>query len=101
MTKTVRVRTVHYAPLLAVLLLSACATLPNGPGVMALPGTGKSFDEFRANDNECRQYAESQNGGMTANDVAVNNAVGSAVVGTAVGPLAGAVIGGDGGARAP
>lgn len=88
---------VRYSPLLAVLLLSACATLPNGPGVMALPGTGKSFDEFRANDAECRQYAGSQLG-TTANDAAVNNAVGSAVVGTAVGALAGAMIGGHAGA---
>jgi outer membrane lipoprotein SlyB len=90
-------KTLRYSALLAVLLLSACATLPNGPGVMALPGTGKSFDEFRANDAECRQYAESQVG-TTANDAAVNNAVGSAVVGTAVGALAGAMIGGHTGA---
>src|SRR3982750_848383 len=47
-------KTLRCAPLLAVLLLGACATIPNGPGVMALPGTGKSFDEFRANDAECR-----------------------------------------------
>jgi hypothetical protein len=92
MTKTVR-----YSPLLAVLLLGACATLPNGPGVMALPGTGKSFDEFRANDAECRQYASSQLG-TTPNDVAANSAVGSAAIGAGVGALAGALIGGHQGA---
>ena len=85
------------SPLMAVLLLGACATLPNGPGAMVLPGTGKSFDEFRANDAECRQYASSQIG-TTPNDAAVDSAVGSAVVGTAVGALAGALIGGHGGA---
>ncbi len=89
--------TLKLSPLLAVVVLGACATVPHGPGVMALPGTGKSFDEFKANDWECRQYAESQIG-TSANDAAVNNAVGSAVVGTAVGALAGAMIGGHGGA---
>ena len=90
-------KTLRISPLLGVLLLGACATLPNGPGVMALPGTGKSFDEFRSNDAECRQYASSQLG-TTPNDVAVDSAVGSAVVGTAVGALAGALVGGHGGA---
>ena len=28
-------------------LLGACAYMPTGPSVMALPGTGKSFDQFR------------------------------------------------------
>jgi outer membrane lipoprotein SlyB len=87
------------SPLLAVLVLGACATVPHGPAVMALPGTGKSFDEFKASDYECRQYADSQVG-TTANDAAVNNAVGSAVVGTAVGALAGAIVGGHHGAAA-
>ena len=92
-------RTLRYSPLLAVLLVAGCATLPNGPGVMALPGTGKSFDEFRANDAECRHYASSQIG-TTPNDAAIDSAVGSAVVGTAVGALAGAMIGGSSGAGA-
>ncbi len=88
---------IQISPLLAALLLGACATLPNGPGAMVLPGTGKSFDEFRANDAECRQYASSQIG-TTPNDASINSAVGSAVVGTAVGALAGAMIGGHAGA---
>ena len=90
-------RTLRYSPFIAVLLLGACATIPNGPAVMALPGTGKSFDEFRANDAECRQYASSQIG-TTPNNAAVDSAVASAVVGTAVGALAGAMIGGHSGA---
>jgi hypothetical protein len=90
-------KTLRYTPLLGVLLLGACATYPNGPGVMALPGTGKSFDEFRANDAECRQYAASQNG-ATPQDAATDSAVSSALVGGAVGALAGALVGGHGGA---
>ena len=86
------------APVLTLLLLSACTTLPSGPGVLVLPGTGKSFDEFRANDFECRQYASAQIGETTPNDAATDNALKSAAVGTAVGALAGAMIGGRGGA---
>ena len=64
---------------------------------MVLPGTGKSFDEFRANDAECRQYASSQIG-TDPNDAAANDGIKSAAVGTAVGALAGALIGGRQGA---
>ena len=84
----------------AVLLLSACATIPDGPGVLVLPGTGKSFDEFKANDFECRQYASSQIGGSSPNDAAANDGVKSAAVGAAVGAAAGALIGGGRGAGA-
>ena len=50
----------------ATLTLGACAVLPAGPSVMALPGTGKNFDQFRADDYSCRQYAFGQVGGTTA-----------------------------------
>jgi hypothetical protein len=82
----------------AVLLVGACATIPEGPGVLVLPGTGKSFDEFRANDFECRQFASSQIGGSSPNDAAVNDGVKSAAVGAAVGAAAGALLGGSRGA---
>lgn len=90
-------KALRFSPLLGVLLLGACATQPSGPGVMALPGTGKNFDEFRANDAECRQYASSQTG-ATPQDAATDSAVSSALVGTAVGALAGALVGGHAGA---
>jgi outer membrane lipoprotein SlyB len=82
-----------------LLLLAACATLPNGPSVMALPGTGKTFDQFRADDYECRQYAGSSIG-TTPGDAQAESVVKSAAVGTAIGALAGAVIGGHRGAGA-
>jgi hypothetical protein len=37
-----------------------------------MPGTGKSFDQFRVDDADCGQFALSQIGGATANDAAVN-----------------------------
>jgi hypothetical protein len=43
-------------------LLSACAVMPTGPSVMVLPGEGKSFDHFQADDTGCRQYAQTQIG---------------------------------------
>jgi hypothetical protein len=82
------------SPLLALLVLGACATAPTGPGVMVLPGTGKSFDEFRADDAVCRQFANEQVNGLTPQQAASNTAATGAVVGTAVGAAAGALIGG-------
>jgi hypothetical protein len=92
-------RVSRIAPLLAAaLLLGACASVPSGPSVMVLPGTGKSFDQFRADELECRQYAHSQVGGTTPDQAIENSAVKSAAVGAAVGAVAGAVIGGHRGA---
>jgi hypothetical protein len=73
--------------------LGACATMPTGPSVMSLPGQGKSFEQFRADDAVCRQYAYEQIGGVSGQQAAEQSAVKSAVVGTALGTVAGAVIG--------
>lgn len=82
----------------ALLLLGACVSMPTGPGVMALPGTGKSFDQFRFDDADCRQFASAQVGGSTPDGAAETSGVKSAVVGTAVGAVAGAIVGGQRGA---
>jgi len=89
---------VRLPPLVVLLALGACATIPSGPSVMAMPGTGKNFNQFRADDDVCRQFALAQIGGATANDAAVQSGVQSAAVGTAVGALAGAAMGGHEGA---
>lgn len=83
--------------LLYGLLLTACASVPNGPSRMALPGTGKSFDQFRADDTTCRQFAHDQIGG-TANQASNDSFAKSAALGTALGAAAGAVVGGGRGA---
>jgi len=82
----------------ALLLLGGCVSMPSGPGVMVLPGNGKNFDQFRADDMECRQFASSQVGGGTPDSAAENSALKSAAVGTAVGAAAGAILGGRSGA---
>lgn len=79
----------------SVLALAGCATTPSGPNVMALPGSGKSFDQFRYDDFECRQFAHAGVGGGTPNGIATDAGVKSAVVGTAVGAAAGALAGGN------
>lgn len=81
--------------LVALLGLAACVSVPTGPAVMVLPGTGKSFDQFRFDDGACRQFAYEQIGGQTAALAQENSAVTSAVVGAAVGALAGAALGGN------
>ena len=87
------------AALGALLLLAACASpAPTGPGILVLPGTGKSFDQFRGDDNECRVFAYNQIGGPGASQEAKDKAVSSAVVGTAIGTAAGALLGGGQGA---
>lgn len=87
-----------FSPLLALLLLGACVSAPTGPSVMVFPGTGKSFDQFRGDDMECRQYAFDQNGGTNATAAANDSVVRSAALGTVLGAVAGAAINGSHGA---
>src|SRR3990172_4136424 len=91
--------------LLCILIssLAACVTVPTGPSVMTLPGTGKSFEQFDIDDAVCRQFAYDHVGGYTAQRGGQDAAVQSAVVGTVLGAAAGAAIGsvtGDMGAGA-
>lgn len=91
-------RTVPTLLVLSLLTVAGCTTMPTGPSVMVLPGSGKSFDQFRADDWECRNYALGSVGGRTAGQVAQESGVKSAVVGTAIGAAAGAALGGHEGA---
>jgi hypothetical protein len=84
----------------AALLLAGCASVPTAPNVMALPGTGRTFDEFRTDDAYCRDYAYQQIGGKAREQAASAAAVQNAAVGTAIGAVAGAAIGGRSGAGA-
>ena len=81
-----------FVSLAGALALTGCVIVPTAPGVMALPGTAKSFDEFRADDVSCRQYAQ-YSLGPGAEQVAANAATANAVGGTVLGAAAGAIIG--------
>jgi hypothetical protein len=76
----------------ALLLPAGCATVPTGPSVMVLPGSGKNFEQFQADDGVCRQWALAQTG-TTPNQAGTTNAVTGATVGTVVGAALGAAIG--------
>lgn len=88
----------RYGTVLLSLLLTGCASLPSGPSVMALPGSGRSFDEFRADDRACRDYAFQRIGGTARASEVRDAAIRDAAVGAAVGAVAGAAIGGRSGA---
>ena len=75
-----------------VMLLSGCATFPPGPSVMVLPGNGKPFEAFQADDSVCRQWAQNQTE-WNANQTANENLAGGAIVGGALGAASGALIG--------
>lgn len=64
--------------LAAVLVLSACSTVPTAPTVPVLPGTGKSLDQFRTDDGACQQYALAHVGGKTVSQAATASAQSSA-----------------------
>src|SRR6059058_1127897 len=87
--------------LVFTLSLGACATVPLGPSVMVLPGTGKSFDQFQADDAVCRQWASVQTG-TTPQQAAGSSTAKSGVLGTLLGaatghPGVGAAVGAGGG----
>jgi hypothetical protein len=79
-------------------LAAGCVSVPTGPSMMVLPGTGRSFDEFRADDGTCRQFAYDQVGGNTGQRAAEDAGVRSAAVGTLLGAAVGAAANGGTGA---
>ena len=78
--------------LICGLLLGACATVPAGPSVMALPGAGKSFEQFQADDLVCRQWASQQTGTTPEHASGLSTAEGAGL-GTLIGAGLGAAIG--------
>jgi hypothetical protein len=76
-------------------MLAGCAQTPMGPTVQVMPGPGKSFDMFQADQANCKGYAASQVQGQA--DAANQQAVGTGVLGTVLGAGLGAAIGGAAG----
>jgi hypothetical protein len=79
------------APLLLLLALSGCATVPTGPSVNVLPAPGKPFATFQSEDATCRQWAGQHLG--SAQQTYDSNVATGAVAGTAVGAGVGAALG--------
>jgi uncharacterized protein YcfJ len=86
-----RPRAVGAATLLLVVAVSSgCASVPTGPSIMSLPGSGKTFDQFQVDDAACREWAFQQVGGSSQ---PADSTVSGAVIGTLLGAAAGAAIG--------
>ncbi len=74
--------------------LAACAVQPPpGPSFAAMPGPGKTYDQFQADNGRCQQIAQQASGPVSPGQAATQSAVGSAAVGTVLGAATGALIG--------
>jgi Glycine-zipper domain len=82
----------RYMTLVAIVVLSGCATMPTGPSILVLPAAGKPIEIFHNEDMICRQWA-GERIGISAQDTASRNTVSGAAVGTAIGAGAGALLG--------
>ncbi|MDP8566926.1 YMGG-like glycine zipper-containing protein [Methylophilus aquaticus] len=92
-------RTTRTLAVIALTLgLAACVTNPAGPSNMALPGTGKDFNNFRADDLSCRDYAVTQIGGKSVNQQYNASLASTTAIGTVIGAAIGAATGGGEGA---
>jgi len=83
-----------------LLLTAACTTMPSGPNMLALPGTGMSFDQFRIDDQDCRNYAAHSVGGASGDRAQAESIARSAALGTVLGAVAGAAMGNSSSAAA-
>lgn len=72
-----------------VLLLAACASpMPPGPHVTVMPTPGKPFEQFRMEDQECRNYAQASIGtdpAKASDETVAKSAAVGGLVGAAVG----------------
>jgi uncharacterized protein YcfJ len=73
-------------------VLAGCASIPTGPSVAVMPGAGKPFDQFNADNAICKEFA-SQQIGANPNDVARNQVLTGAAAGAALGAASGALMG--------
>lgn len=80
----------------ALVFLGGCVTVPYGPTVPVMPERGKPYAQFQREDDECQSYADDRvaRHAREAND----RAIGTAILGTALGAGLGAAVGGGQGA---
>lgn len=72
-------------------LLAGCAQTPLGPTVQVMPGPGKSFEAFQADQSGCKSYAADQVKGQA--EASNQRAVGAAFLTTLLGAGLGAATG--------
>lgn len=74
------------------LALAGCVSTPVGPNVAVMPGPGKPFDQFQADNAECMAFARQQIG-VNPSEVAQGQVVTGALAGAALGAASGALLG--------
>ena len=74
------------------LVLGGCVSMPTGPSVMVLPAPDKSFEQFQIDDVVCRQWAAQQLG-TSPQQIANQNTISGAALGTVLGAGLGAALG--------
>ena len=90
-------RTPNTASLLAIVLLSGCASQPMGPTAHVMPAPGKSFEVFAQDQATCKQFADNEvSGGATMANL---KEFGTAAITTGLGAGLGAAIRGERGAE--
>ena len=72
--------------------LAGCASIPTGPNVAVMPGPGKPFDQFQADNAICRDFAQQQIG-ADPNKVAREQVITGAAAGAVIGAASGALMG--------
>ena len=82
----------RYAALLLSWVLAGCVTAPAGPHVSVMPAKGKTLEQFKADDQTCKAYAQAQVGDDLEKNSAMNTLMDMAI-GGAVGALGGQAIG--------
>jgi hypothetical protein len=82
----------------AIAFLAGCAATPMGPIVQAVPGPGKPFAVFQADQSSCKAFAADQVSGQVqaSNQTAVGTAALTTVAGAGLGAAAGSLAGAAG-----
>jgi hypothetical protein len=79
----------------AAAMLAGCAATPLGPTVQVMPGPGKTFDVFQADNATCKGFAAGEVKGQA--DASNQRALGAALLTAALGAGTGAALGSLGG----
>ncbi len=76
LNNSLEVEVMRYSVIAVALLgvLAGCASVPNGSSVAVMPAPGKSFEQFNAEDQACRQFAQNSIG-TSANQAAADSEV--------------------------
>ena len=82
----------RYVVILFSFFLAGCVTAPVGPHVAVMPAKGKTLEQFKADDQTCKAYAQAQIGDDLEKDSAMNTLMDMAI-GGAAGALGGQAIG--------